>query len=134
MRPSRQPNRGAGMKSFEAARLCQHNALYADAISRAYYAVMHAAKAALELYDVTVHSHAGVRSLFGRYFIGTGLVEREWSAELGQLVELRTSSDYDSLAVFTEMDARIVCERAELFINRIRALLDDVFPHEGLPG
>ena len=95
---------------------------------------MHAAKAALELYDVTVHSHAGVRSLFGRHFIGTGLVEREWSAELGQLVELRTSSDYDSLAVFTEMDARIVCERAELFINRIRALLDDVFPHEGLPG
>ena len=115
-----------GLESFVAARLCQRNALYADAISRAYYAVIHSAKAALELYDVTVHTHAGVRSLFGRHFIGTGLIEREWSGELGQVGELRTSSEYNALAVFAESDARSACDHAEAFLDRIRQPLADL--------
>ena len=41
-------------KALQAAELLQQNGLAEDAISRAYYAVMHAAKAALLVHDVAV--------------------------------------------------------------------------------
>ena len=40
-------------ESLGAARSCQRDGYYADSISRAYYAILHAAKAALHLHDVS---------------------------------------------------------------------------------
>ena len=70
------------LESLDASRICQGNGLYADAISRAYYAVMHAAKALLELRDITAESHEGVRNLFGYNVVISGLVERHWGGEI----------------------------------------------------
>ena len=114
-----------GLQSLAAARLCHSNGLYADAISRAYYAVMHAAKAALELQDITVRTHSGVRSYFGRLIVTTRLVEPQWSDTIADLGDLRLVADYVVTTTFTESDARSACDRAEAFINRIRLLLPD---------
>ena len=54
-----------GTESLGVARVCSDGGYYADAISRCYYAVMHAAKAVLQLQDVFADSHAGVRRQFG---------------------------------------------------------------------
>ena len=43
--------------------VCLHGGFYADGVSRAYYAILHAAKAALQLRDVTAESHAAVKRL-----------------------------------------------------------------------
>jgi predicted nucleotidyltransferase len=48
---------------------------YADAISRAYYAILHAAKAALHIHDVVVASHAAVRRMFGLHLVRAGEIE-----------------------------------------------------------
>ena len=40
-----------------------------DAVSRAYYAILHAAKAALFVHDVAVASHASVRRMFGLHLV-----------------------------------------------------------------
>jgi len=53
-------------KALQAAELLQQHGLVEDAISRAYYAIMHAAKAALLVHDVIAESHAAVRRLFGQ--------------------------------------------------------------------
>ena len=90
------------LESLDASRLCQENVLYADAISRAYYAVMHAAKALLELQDITAESHEGVRNLFGYNVVIAGLVERHWGGEIRELSELRMTADYDIEVVYTE--------------------------------
>ena len=39
-------------ESLRAAQTLTRNGLYADAISRAYYAILHAAKAGLHVHDV----------------------------------------------------------------------------------
>jgi uncharacterized protein (UPF0332 family) len=45
------------LKSLQAAKVLQADGLFEDAVSRAYYAVMHAAKAALLIHDRVVESH-----------------------------------------------------------------------------
>ncbi len=79
-----------------AALLCLNNGLNADAISRAYYAVMHAAKAALEIRDVSADSHQGVRNQFGLHIVRPGLVEPAWGSEIGNLRAL--------------LDRRVICD------------------------
>lgn len=54
-----------------------------DAVSRAYYVVLHAAKAALLVHDIAAESHTSVRRLFGKHLILTGAIEPEWSKYLG---------------------------------------------------
>ena len=110
-------------ESLAAALLCLNNVLNADAISRAYYAVIHAAKAALELRDVSADSHQGVRNQFGLYIVRPGLVESVWGSEIGRLNTLRVVADYDVMATLTGSDARESYHRAEAFVNRMRPLV-----------
>jgi uncharacterized protein (UPF0332 family) len=109
--------------SLGAARVCLHGGFYADGVSRAYYAILHAAKAALQLRDVTAESHAAVKRLFGQHLVQPGLVEAEWGAMLGQSSDMRIIADYDVERPFTEVDAREACDRAEAFLDRMRTLL-----------
>lgn len=117
-------------QSLGAAWLCQRAGFYADAISRAYYAMLHAAKAALQLYGVSARSHAGVRNRFALNIVRVGLVEGHWSAEIGSIGFLRGMADYNVTKIFDETEAHDVCERAEAFVNRIRRLLADSDPAE----
>ena len=115
-----------------AAQLCRREGYYADAVSRAYYAVMHAARAALQLYDVTATSHTGVRSMFGLHIVRAGLVEPEWAAVVGDSGDERIASDYDVATIFDESDALVACDRADAFLARIRILLACSIPSEEL--
>jgi uncharacterized protein (UPF0332 family) len=51
-------------ESLRAAKTLTRDGLYADAISRAYYAILHSAKAALHVHDIAAESHAAVRRMF----------------------------------------------------------------------
>lgn len=110
-------------ESLTAALLCLNNSLDADAISRAYYSVMHAAKAALEFRDVSADSHQAVRNQFGLYIVRLGLVEPIWGSEIGRLNTMRIVADYNAMATITGSDARDAYDRAEAFVNRVRPLL-----------
>ena len=115
-----------------AARLCFDHGFFADAISRSYYAVLHAAKAALAYViatdaeaaeDVLPQTHEGVTNRFGLRLVKSGYVERAWAAYLGQLSQLRFSADYDVMTTFSETECREAVERSASFLNRIQALL-----------
>src|SRR5688572_21639684 len=66
-------------RSLRAAEILTEEGFYEDALSRMYYAALHAAKAALHVRDVTAESHAGVRRMFGLYMIRSGEIEPKWS-------------------------------------------------------
>lgn len=110
-------------QSLGAAESCRRDGFYADAVSRAYYAILHAAKAALQLQGIEAESHAAVKRLFGLHVIQPGLVEAEWGSFAGESLDLRLTADYDVETPFSEMDAREECERARAFLTRIRELL-----------
>ena len=126
-----------GEECLGAADLCLNNGFYADAISRAYYAVMHAAKAALAhiittdvdaAEDVLPETHDGVANRFGLRLVRPGYIELLWATFLGQLSQLRFSADYDVTISFTETDSQEAVAQAADFLNRIQSLLGDATP------
>ena len=57
-------------EALRGAELLAAEGCCADAVSRAYYAVLHAAKAALLANGIEAGSHATVRRLFGLHLAG----------------------------------------------------------------
>ncbi len=82
------------LKSLQAAELLQADGLFEDAVSRAYYAVMHAAKAALLVHDQIAESHVAIRRLFGSVLVQTGNIEKEWASILAREQDRRIAADY----------------------------------------
>ena len=111
-----------------SAWICHSGGFYADSISRAYYAVLHAAKAVLQISEIDPDTHKGLRNLFGLHIVRVGLLEPEWSALIAQLNALRQDADYTVKRIFDESDARSACQSAEAFVNRIRRLLGGIVP------
>jgi len=110
-------------QSLRAAQLLARDRYYEDAVSRAYYAILHAAKAALYVHDVAADSHAAVKRMFGLHLIRPGKIEAEWSAYLVESLDDRLAADYDAQASFSKRDAAHECRRARGFLNRIRQYL-----------
>ena len=106
-----------------AAQSCRRDRFYADSVSRAYYAILHAAKAALQLEGIAAESHAAVKRLFGLHLIKTGLIEAEWGTFAGESLDLRLTADYDVETSFSDVDAGEECDRAKAFLTRMWGLL-----------
>ena len=110
-------------ENLNAARVCLDNELYADSISRSYYAAYHIASAVLLTLGVSAKTHRGVRSQFGLHIVTPGLIERNWGSEFGDLQDLRIAADYDVVRRFSEPNARDVLGIAEAFVNRMGPLV-----------
>ena len=119
-------------ESLGAAATYESAGYYADSISRAYYAVMHAARAALQIYGVSVARHSSLGGLFGQHIVRRGLVEAPWSREIGRLSNLRIDADYNVTQKFGEADARAAYQRAAAFLDRIREFLTSQIPLDEL--
>lgn len=110
-------------ESLGAALSCRRDGFYADSVSRAYYAILHAAKAALQMQGISAESHAAVKRLFGLHVIQTGQIEADWGSFAGESLDIRLTADYDVETAFSDMDADEQCNRASAFLMRIRSLL-----------
>ncbi|MBI5750060.1 MAG: HEPN domain-containing protein [Nitrospinae bacterium] len=84
-----------GQKSLKSAKKLFEEGLLEDAISRSYYAVLHAAKAVLLSENVTVSSHEAVKRLFGMHLIKIGKIELKYSKILSEEQDERYLADYD---------------------------------------
>lgn len=114
-----------------AAHVCHSGGFYADAISRAYYAVMHAAKAALAVHGVSPVSHPAVANRFGLVIVQAGLAESHWVSEITHLSLLRMDADYKVSRPFSEAESINACVRADAFLVRIRKLLPPLVSYSG---
>jgi len=111
------------IRSLQAAELLARKDYREDAVSRAYYAMLHAAKAALFVHDVATASHAAVRRMFGRHLISTGEIEREWASYLGEGLDDRLAADYDASVSFSTGETSQECLRARAFVERMQRYL-----------
>jgi uncharacterized protein (UPF0332 family) len=99
------------------------NQLYEDCVSRAYYAVLHAAKAALATKDIEPESHNAVKRMFGLHLIKTGEIEKDFAKILTAEQEDREIGDYN-IYIEIEQDRALKRVRdAEKFVERIEKYL-----------
>jgi uncharacterized protein (UPF0332 family) len=111
------------VSSLRSAQVLLREELYADSVSRSYYAVLHAAKAVLQIHDINAESHAAVKRLFGLHLIQTGHIESEWSEHLSEGRDERLAADYNVALSFSEQQAANEYNRAKAFLLRIQSYL-----------
>jgi uncharacterized protein len=113
-------------KSLQSAKTLLENALYEDAISRAYYAVLHASKAALATIDIFPATHRSVRRMFGLHLVKTKVIEREYALIFTAEQEDRELSDYDVGIVIEKDRASQRVNDACRFVERIERHLESI--------
>ena len=97
------------VESLRAAELLAREKFPTDSVGKTYYAVLHAAKAALEVRDVGAESHSSVRRMFGLHLIRSGEIEDEWGRHLGRSLDERLAADYNPESDFSADQAREAC-------------------------
>jgi hypothetical protein len=98
--------------------------LYRAAISRAYYAMFHAARAALWSRGVTPKTHRGLIQLFGLHIVKRGLAQKEYSDMLTHAHDERELADYHALSGdFQPAGVKQLVSHARRFLKKMEALL-----------
>lgn len=97
--------------------------LYDDAISRAYYAMFYAAKAALLSKGVDLRRHSASIAKFRELFVITGQVKAEYLHYLGQAQSARERSDYAPFFPTSRTGAEEILSAAEAFTAKVREIL-----------
>ena len=98
--------------------------LFNDAVSRAYYAMFYAAKAALLSKGLDLRRHSASIAKFRELFVVTGQVEAEYLHFLGQAQSARERSDYAPFAPISREGAEEILHAAERFIGKVKNLID----------
>jgi uncharacterized protein (UPF0332 family) len=95
----------------------------ADAVSRAYSAALHYARALLLTFGEEPRTHGGLDRLLQRDFVRTGKLAPEVGACFSRLMSFRQNADYVAEYVFTEGLAREQMANARTFLVAAGALL-----------
>lgn len=96
---------------------------YEDAVSRAYYAMYHAAKAALATVNVFPKTHEGVVAEFGRRFVLSGVLPKELGKSLADVKASRETYEYSVTAIVDRMEAEAILSDAKVFVNKVKEYL-----------
>lgn len=105
---------------LKSAKVLQENELYFKSIVSSYYAVYHAAKAALLIKGVVPKSHEGVERLFSLYYVKTNEIEIDIGRIIGRLMKLREEADYYPESTFRLKDSIEAIEMADRFVESIK--------------
>lgn len=115
------------LKQFEAlARgelqemlLLAESRLYRGAISRAYYACLHAMQYLLAQKDIETKSHRQTHIEFRKHFVREGPFGKAESGLVDKLFKLRQHADYDPEYDIDEKGCLELFERTEQFVHTV---------------
>lgn len=93
------------------------------AVSRAYYAAFHAARALLLSLGLQPRTHQGVRSLTNLHFERAGRLPARLAHILSQVARTREDAGYDATVTFADDDAHDTLARATEFVAAAKELL-----------
>ncbi|MBS7250381.1 MAG: HEPN domain-containing protein [Candidatus Freyarchaeota archaeon] len=110
-------------KALNAAKILLDYGHLEDAISRAYYAIHHAARAILFIKGIKAKTHRGVISSFGEHIVKKEIIDKEFADILRKAFDLRQKSDYEIYAQFKKENVEEIINNAEKFISKIKEIL-----------
>lgn len=94
---------------------------YNTAMNRMYYACFYAVSALLLHTEIDgVKSHEGVRQMFGKHFVLTGIIPRKWGHFYTIIYNNRSAADYEDFKNYELNDVEEIYPQVCSFINLIR--------------
>ena len=107
----------SALEALRAAEALLSLALLRDAMSRAYYAVFHAARALLLLEGLEAKTHAGVLRFVATDLVRTGKLDARANLLLAKLHAFRQASDYAYAFDIAASDAGEEIAQARAFVE-----------------
>lgn len=114
---SREQMMAKARTTLGAARALLRDGYPADAVSRAYYAIFHAASALLADKGLAFSSHQAVIAAFGKEYARTKELDPQLHRYLRAGFEDRQIADYDATATVTVEEAEQLVDWAEEFLR-----------------
>lgn len=105
--------------ALKAAHILYRENFFPDCVSKSYYAMFYAAKAALIREEIKVSKHSAVESEFGRHFVKTGKLDISLHRMYIRARGLREMADYDIDEQVLQRVAAQQLEDAQVFIEHI---------------
>ena len=112
-------------KALEAARHLLADRLYEDAVSRAYYAMFHAARAILFTKGIITKTHSGAITNFGIEIAEKGIVDKEYGRIFNRAFNLRQKSDYETGTRFKKEDVMEMVENTKRFLQVVKSAMQE---------
>ena len=106
-------------ETLNDARLLIADGSLHSAVNRLYYACFYVVSALLLTQELSSSRHGGVRSLFVKHWVNTGVFPKEMGRLYHHLFERRQISDYKDMVVFTREDVDAWLRQADDFVSRI---------------
>lgn len=117
-------------RQLDAGEHALRGGFVSQAVSASYYSVLYAAKGLLATRGLQTNRHSAAIRLFGREFVATGDMAREYSRIMSLLLERRISADYDAAPAFTEQMARGYLDEARDFVSVASDLLEEILAEQ----
>lgn len=111
-------------RSLESSRHSLEADFVNEAISSAYYAVFHAATAAINEEGLAARSHRGTHHLFHQTYVATGRAAGDLGGLAKRLEEQRREADYAVEPGFSHSDAEQAIAQAEHFVEMVEGALN----------
>lgn len=108
-------------KEAEAAKQLQ---MWPMTANRMYYSLVNAVRALLLTDQHSVHTHAGMKSALGQFYVLNGELSIDESKVFSQMESLREKSDYDCFFDVTETKVNEMFEPVKSLIDKITTLID----------
>jgi uncharacterized protein (UPF0332 family) len=109
-------------KALREAELLVAEGMTAGSVSRAYYAMLYAARAALSEKDRYAKTHRGTWALFRELFVEPREFDEELFAQAQRAQRIREEADYDAAGA-SQQDAEAMVEQASRFVEATAAML-----------
>lgn len=90
---------------------------------RLYYACFYSVNALLLKDGLSSAKHSGVRSLFNKHYVMTGLVPKELATLFNTLFDTRQEADYEDLFSIDPSEVRIWIKQVSPFIDHVASLV-----------
>jgi len=112
-------------ESLQVALLMINGNHYSFAINRIYYAVFYAVSALIYTKRLYPKSHTGMKTLFNKEFVSTGLVKYEYEKFYSAIFAKRFEADYAEIFVIDISTTKQYYEEAQNFVSLIEQMINN---------
>ena len=113
-----------GGETLADAILCIENRRWNSAANRLYYAVFHTLNALLVSDDKPACSHKGMKLVFGKNYVLTGLASEEEAHLLSRMETMRNKADYDCTFTAKEEVVLELYPKVRDFVEHMESLVN----------
>jgi len=112
-------------ETLDEAHLLAQNGHYSASVNRMYYACFYMVNALLVMHGRSAVKHSGVRSIFNRDYVHSGIIPTEIAIVYNELFTLRQESDYEDFFTIDTGTVEPLLIKASTFLKFIEKLIID---------